>query len=231
MFEVMKTDNTQINSLKPKTMKLHITSVLFAMILSTISYSLHAQTVFPGKQTIDKKEYLGLVLSNTISEKYLSDYWESYLAKFGKVKGKRGVYTIEKASIPSVSSNPVQVTSEVSSVKKQAQVFMALYVDGTYVANYNDQTYKAAESVLKDFSDYAGKREDVRVADETFTIAEKSHQKIQSKMEDNAKEIERTEKKLIELRSELEKGKVDSQNSIVDLQNKQKALEIVKSKL
>ena len=227
----MKTSNTQFKFLKQRTMKLQITSALFVIILSTISYSLHAQTVFPGKQTIDKKEYMGLILSNTISEKYLSDYWENYLAKFGKVKGKRGVYTIGKASIPSVSSNPVQVTSEVSSVKKQAQVFMALYVDGTYVANYNDQTYKAAESVLKDFSDYAGKREDVRVADEAFTAAEKSHQKIQSKMEDNAREIERTEKKLIELRSELEKGKVDSQNSIVDLQNKQKALESVKSKL
>lgn len=227
----MKTSNTQFNFLKQRTMKLQITSALFVMILSTISYSLHAQTVFPGKQTIDKKEYMGLIMSNSISEKYLSDYWESYLAKFGKVKGKRGVYTIASASIPSVSPNPVQVTSEVSSVKKQAQVFMALYVDGTYVTNYSDQTYKAAESVLKDFSDYAGKREDVRVADDAFTVAEKGHQKIQSKMEDNAKEIDRTEKKLVELRSELEKGKIDSQNSIVDLQNKQKALEAVKSKL
>ena len=95
MFKVMKTDNIQINSLKQKTMKLRITSVLFAMILSTISYSLQAQTVFPGKQTIDKKEFLGLVLSSSISEKHLSDYWESYVSKFGKVKGKRGVYTIE----------------------------------------------------------------------------------------------------------------------------------------
>ncbi|WP_221393388.1 hypothetical protein [Dyadobacter sp. NIV53] len=212
-------------------MKLRITFALFVIILNVVPCSLHAQTVFPGKQTIDKKEYLGLILSNAISEKYLSDYWESYISKFGKVKGKRGIYTIEKASIPPVSPNPIQLTSEVSSLKKQAQVFMALYVDGNYVANSSDQTYKAAESVLKDFSDYASKHEDVRVADEAFTTAEKSHQKLQSKMEDNTKEIERTEKKLNELRLEMEKGKVDSQNSILDLQNKQKALEAVKSKL
>lgn len=212
-------------------MKISISSIFFLMLIGISSSSLQAQTVFPGNKTIDKKEYQGLILSHSIPDKYLSGYWESYLDKYGKVKGKRGVYTIEQASVPSVSANPVQVTSQVSSEKKQTQVFLALYVDGTYVANYNDQTYKAAESVLKEFSDYANKREDVRLADDAFTVAEKSHQKLQRNIEDNTKEIEKTEKKLIELRTEVEKGKVDSERSVLDLQNKQKALEAVKSKI
>lgn len=213
-----------------KTLKRAFT-LLVMFAITTLTFT-HAQTVFPGKQTIDKKEYLGLVLGNSIPEKYLSDYWEAYLDKFGKVKGKRGNYTIAKAAIPSISANPIQLTSQVfSEQKNQSKVFMALYVDGTYVANYNDQTYKSAESILKDFSDYASIREEVRIADESFTTSEKSYQKLQKDMEEKIKEIERMEKKLDELRAEVERGKVDSQNAIVDLQNKQKSLEALKTRI
>jgi len=207
--------------------------VAFAVVfMNVISLSINAQSVFPGKQTIDKKEYLGLALTNSVPEKYLSNYWETYAGKFGKVKGKRGVYTIEKAAIPSVSPNPVQLTSQVNSEQKnQSKVFLALYVDGNYVGNYSDQTYKAAELILKDFSDYASIREQARLADEAFTAAEKSYQKLQKDIDDKTKDIEKGEKKLAELRSEVEKGKADSAQSLLDLQNKQKALEAVKAKV
>lgn len=211
-----------------KTKILKTISVLGAVL---VSFSLHAQTVSPGKQTIDKTQYLGLNLNQNIPEKYLSNYWSSYLEKFGKVKSKRSVYTIEKASIPSVSTGPVQVISQVSSSKDQSQVFMALNVGGQYIANYNDETYKNAEMVLKDFSSYAGLREEVRVADESFTTSEKSYQKLTKENENTVKDIEKTEKKLAELRSELVKKKQEADNSLIDLQNKQKALEVVKGRL
>ena len=211
-------------------MKLRTASILFAIAVSIASAS--AQSVYPGKETIDKKEISGLTLSQSIPEKHLITYWESYLEKFGKVKGKKGVNTIDKASIPAVSPNPVQVTSQVGSVSKTAsKVFLALNVDGTYITNDNDSGYRAVESVLKDFSNYAAVREEVRLADDVFSVAEKSHQKLQREIEDKTKEIEKTERKLTELRSEVEKGKADSQTSLLDLQNKQKALEAAKTKV
>lgn len=211
-----------------KTKMLMTISVLGAVF---VSISLHAQTVSPGKQTIDKTEYLGLNLNQNIPEKYLSNYWSSYLEKFGKVKGKRSTYTIDKASIPSISTAPVQLISQVSSSKDQSQVFMALNVGGQYIANYSDETYKNAETVLKDFSSYAGLREEVRVADESFITSEKSFQKLTKENDNTAKDIEKTEKKLAELRSELVKKKQEADNSLIDLQNKQKALEVVKGRL
>jgi len=211
-------------------MKLRTASILFAIAVSITSAS--AQSVYPGKETIDKKEVSGLTLSQSIPEKHLITYWESYLEKFGKVKGKKGLNTIDKASIPTVSPNPVQVTSQVGSVSKTAsKVFLALNVDGTYITNDSDSGYRAAESVLKDFSNYAAVREEVRLADDVFSVAEKSHQKLQREIEDKTKEIEKTERKLTELRSEVEKGKADSQTSLLDLQNKQKALEAAKTKV
>ena len=211
-------------------MKSRIRSILAAALLLT-TLSLKAQTVSPGKQTIDKLEYFGLNLNNNIAEKYLRKYWESYLDKFGKVKSKRGVYSIEKAAIPSVSNAPVQLTSQINSGKDLSQVFMALYVNGQYVTNASDETYKNAETILKDFSDYAGVREETRVADEIFKTSEKSYQKQTKDNDNTAKEIEKTEKKLTEMRAELEKKKLEADNSLVDLQNKQRTLEAAKSRV
>jgi hypothetical protein len=213
-------------------MKSKITSVLTIAALTVISFYTSAQSVFPGKETIDKKEFAGLTLSQGIPDKYLSTYWEDYLAKFGKVKGKKGLYTIEKAAVTILSPNPVQITSHVASVNKVlSKVFIALKVDGNFVTNENDQIYRTAENILKDFSEYAAIREEVRVADEAFTNTEKAYQKLQRDMEDKTKEIEKSEKKLIELRAELEKSKTDSQTSLLDLQNRQKALEAAKIKV
>jgi hypothetical protein len=213
-------------------MKSKITSVLTIAALTVISFYTSAQSVFPGKETIDKKEFAGLTLSQGIPDKYLSTYWEDYLAKFGKVKGKKGLYTIEKAAVTILSPNPVQITSQVASVNKVlSKVFIALKVDGNFVTKENDQIYRTAENILKDFSEYAAMREEVRVADEAFTNTEKAYQKLQRDMEDKTKEIEKSEKKLIELRAELEKSKTDSQTSLLDLQNRQKALEAAKIKV
>jgi hypothetical protein len=201
-----------------------------ALLIFT-SVSVCAQSVFPSKKTIDKAEYLGLVLSQDIPEKYLEKYWEGYLERFGKVKSKRSVYRIEKAALLRISPAPVLLMSEVSSKKDQSEVFMALNINGQYIANYSVEMYKGAESILKEFSDYAAREEEVRQADELFTSAEKSYQRLLKDNDNTGREIEKTEKKLIELREELEKRKVEESNSLIDLQNKQRALEVVKNKV
>ncbi|MCF0057368.1 hypothetical protein [Dyadobacter sp. CY356] len=205
------------------------TIVLAVTVLLTAN--VQAQTISPGKATIDKQEFLGLSLNQNISEKYLSKYWETYLEKFGKVKSKRSVYTIEKAAITSISMSPILVTSQITSGKDLSQVFIALNVNGQYITASTDEGYKSAEALLKDFADYALVREDARVADEVFTTSTKNYQKLQKDNENTAKDIEKTEKKLTELKAELEKKKLEADNSLVDLQNKQKTLEAAKSKI
>jgi hypothetical protein len=211
-------------------MKLHTSSIVFVFALF-LTTALSAQSVSPGKQIIDKQEYFGLNLNQNISEKYLSKYWETYLDKFGKVKSKRGVITIEKASIPSVANTPIQLTSQINTGKDLSQIFLALYVNGQYVTNASEESYKNAENILKDFSDFASVREEARVADEIFTTSEKSYQKQTKDNDNTAKEIEKTEKKLTEMRAELEKKKLEAGNSLIDLQNKQKALETAKGRI
>jgi chromosome segregation ATPase len=211
-------------------MNIKLRYILSAIAFSFVSVSLQAQSIFPGKQTIDKTEYLGLTLNQNIPDKQINNYWKSYIEKYGKVKNKKSVYTISKASIPSISNSPIDITSEVTSKKEQSQVFLALNVDGQYITNYTDQTYQKAEAILKEFSEYASKQEEVRVADESFSSSEKSYQKLQKENENLVKDIEKTEKKITELRSELEKKRAEADNALIDLQNKQKALELVKTR-
>lgn len=196
-----------------------------------ISQSLFAQSVFPGKQTIDKKEYFGLNLNSAVAEKNLTTYWEDYLNQFGKAKGKRGTYTIEKAFVPSVSSLPVGITSEVTSTKGASQVFLAVTVGGNFLTDPSDSAYKASENLLKDFSAYSALREEVRVADESYTESHKSHTKLVKDGERLSKDIEKAEKKLVEMKEELEKGKVTIGTAVTEMQTKLQVLEASKAKV
>ena len=202
-----------------------------ASLVLLIGHSLAAQSVFPGKQTIDKKEYVGLNLNSSVSEKNLTNYWEDFMAQYGKVKGKRGVYEIEKAFIPAVSAGPVGVTSQITSTKGASQVFLSLNVGGNSLINPSDSAYKAAEQLLKDFSAFSALKEEVRVADESYSESNKNHTKLTKDGERLTKDIERAEKKLAEMKQELEKNKAELSTAVTDMQTKLQVLEASKSKL
>lgn len=209
------------------TSKFVIAGLIFLISQSAIL----AQSVFPGKQTIDKKEYLGLNLNSSVAEKNLTTYWEDYLNQYGKVKGKRGNYTIEKAFIPAISGSPVGITSQVTSTKGASQVFLAVSVSGNFLTNPSDSAYKATENLLKDFSAYSATREEVRVADESYSESNKNHAKLVKDEERLVKDIEKAEKKLVEMKEELEKGKVTIGTAVTDMQTKLQVLEASKAKV
>tara|TARA_R110002124_G_scaffold14483_6_gene64464 strand:- start:834 stop:1472 length:639 start_codon:yes stop_codon:yes gene_type:complete len=207
-------------------------NISFLIFLLLISGQLFSQSVFPGKSTIKKTDYFGLVLNQTIPEKQLAEYWENYLDTFGKAKGRRGVVTVDKASILRLSSKPVEIVSEVSSPNKgQSQVFIAVSVEGKFIENYNGQTYNVVESILKDFAENATAKNEVKIADDLFTEAEKNHEKLVKKNEDAKKEMDKAEKRIKELQNEIEQNNKEIENSLTDLKNKQRALEVQKSKI
>jgi hypothetical protein len=190
-----------------------------------------AQTVFPGKQTISKKEYFGLNLNTSIPVRYLGNYWEEYLNDVGRAKSRRGVYTVEKANLPGIADRGVEMTSQISTSRNITQLFLAVNINGTFVSNFTDTTYKATEQFLKQFSTFAVARDEVRIAEEYYADAEKNHDRLQRNNERVTKEIERTQKKLEELTQEQETNKTDLAGSVIDLDNKQKALELAKSRI
>ena len=212
-----------------KTMK----KVLIVAILGWLAgYSTQAQTVLPGKQDIDKSTFEGLYVTTKIEEKYLGQYWESYLKQYGKVSSSRGgVYRAPSANISSVSSSPINLSSQVSSKKGLSQVFIYLDLgNGSYITQ-GTKGYAEAESFLKKFAEDAILYDDARVAEEAMKESEKSFSKLTRKGESLKKDIEKTEKELANLKKDLEINQKDVATSQTDLETKKKVFEDAKAKI
>ncbi|WP_028525263.1 hypothetical protein [Runella limosa] len=207
--------------------------VLIVAILGWLAgYSTQAQTVLPGKQDIDKSTFEGLYVTTKIEEKYLGQYWESYLKQYGKVSSSRGgVYRAPSASISSVSSSPINLSSQVSSKKGLSQVFIYLDLgNGSYITQ-GTKGYAEAESFLKKFAEDAILYDDARVAEEAMKESEKSFSKLTRKGESLKKDIEKTEKELANLKKDLEINQKDVATSQTDLETKKKVFEEAKAKV
>ncbi|HAK80843.1 MAG TPA: hypothetical protein DCR35_09935 [Runella sp.] len=207
--------------------------VLIVAILGWLAgYSTQAQTVLPGKQDIDKSTFEGLYVTTKIEEKYLGQYWESYLKQYGKVSSSRGgVYRASSANISSVSSSPINLSSQISSKKGLSQVFIYLDLgNGSYVTQ-GTKGYAEAESFLKKFAEDAILYDDARVAEEAMKESEKSFSKLTRKGESLKKDIEKTEKELANLKKDLEINQKDVATSQTDLETKKKVFEDAKAKI
>jgi peptidoglycan hydrolase CwlO-like protein len=207
------------------------TVYLLFLLGSLLTHSVYAQSVFPGKESLNKKDYFGLNLNSSIPERYLANYWEEYLKTFGKTHSRRGVISVDRANIPAISKEPVELLSQVSSARNIAHVFVAVKVGDRFVANFTDSTYKATEDFLKNFSSYAVVRDEVRQAEEFYADADKNHKNLERENERIVKEIERLQKRLEELGKEQEVNTKDLAGSVIDMQNKQKDLEAAKARI
>ena len=207
------------------------TIYLLGLMSCLLIHPLCAQSVFPGKESINGKDYFGLNLNSSIPDRYLSTYWGEYLKTFGKTNSRRMVISADRANIPAISSEPVEVISQVSSAKNISHVFVAVKVGDRFVSNFMDSTYKATEEFLKTFAAYATARDEVRQAEEFYAVADKNHKTLERDNDRITKDIERTQKRLEDLKKEQEVNKSDLAGSVIDLQNKQKDLEAAKARI
>lgn len=207
------------------------TMYLLGLVGCLVVSAVDAQSVFPGKESINGKDYFGLNLNSSIPDRYLSAYWGEYLKTFGKTYIRRTVVSVDRANIPAIASEPVEVISQVSSAKNISHVFVAVKVGDRFVSNFTDSTYKATEEFLKTFATYATARDEVRQAEEFYAVADKNHKTLERDNERITKDIERTQKRLEDLKKEQEINKSDLAGSVIDLQNKQKDLEAAKARI
>lgn len=210
-------------------MKKHVL-LIFAASLLFIAVSSGAQTVSPARQTVDKTEMAGLNLATSIPEKNLKEYWTTYLSKYGKVRSKRGAQTLEKAYIPDISKNSLNLTSSVSSSRNISTVFLAVRDGNSFISSASDAGYMETEQFLKQFLTYATAQEELRLVKADFTKTQDEQKKLVREKDRLTKEIEKTEKELQKLRDELVKKDTELTNYNSILENKQKGVKEVESK-
>ena len=200
--------------------------------------------MYAGESAIDKAKLPGLYLTLQGDGKQIEKDWEAQLQKYGRVSASRGTYRVTNASIPAISSEPINVVSTVKSSRTSATIFVSFDLgSGTFVTP-GGTGYSAAEDLLKSFSSNTLYQQEVRTAEGSFDEAQKNHQKLvrtgerlQRDIDQNAKEKERllkrmddNAKELEQLQKDIETNKADQEKALTELESRKSNVEAVKAK-
>ncbi|KAB7727887.1 hypothetical protein F5984_19140 [Rudanella paleaurantiibacter] len=216
----------------------------FWAILMLAGFGSRAQTVYAGEQTIEKNKLSGLFLTLPVDEKAVSREWEQVLRSYGRMNLSRGVFRVTNADIPSVSSEPINLTSQLKGGKASTTLFASFDLGSGNFARPGDPSYSAAETLLKDFAAKALYNNEVRIAEESFTEAQKAHQRSVQKGERLGRDIERNKrekerllrsldenaKELDQLTKDVDLNKTEQENALTEMDVKKKNVETVKAK-
>jgi hypothetical protein len=225
--------------------------LLFVFCLSLYSMVSSAQkiSINESSEIIDKITRSGLGTVIELDQKNVTKAWEKHLKNYGKVESSKGVFTIQVAKIPSVSSQPCKIYSEVKNTKKGALVWWAIDLGDHFVTSSNDRSaFKSAEKILQEFA-YSAYVEDIneqiKDAEKALSGAVKSHEKeikngerLVSDVDKNKKEkeklqaaLEQNAKDLDQLHKDIESNKKDQKAANEEVEKMKKAVEVVKQKV
>lgn len=217
-------------------------SILLIVMLA--GNSLFAQTILSGSELFGTVRKEGFYMILSIEKKFIEKDWPLFLAKYGSVSQNKDIYNIASASIPDLTSEPVNLmTKIISDQKSKTKVFASFDIGGTAVSN-SSTSYYEVEKFMKEFYNYAMQNEDVRLAErdadeseKNLSRVEKTGKRIARDIERNKREKESLLRKIEENKQELEKllqeetaNKQDLENAKIALEEKQKSLSTVKTR-
>ena len=218
---------------------------LTILILSLLfTQALFAQTILSGSELFGKDRKDGFYMTLSVEKKFIEKDWPLFLAKYGSISQNREVYNIASASIPDLTSEPVNLmTKIISDQKTKTKVFASFDIGGKPVSNSSGSYYEV-EKFMKEFYAYAMQNEDVRLAErdadesqKNLDRVEKTGKRIVRDIERNKREKETLLRKIEENRLDLEKllqeevaNKQDLENAKIALEEKQKSLSTVKTR-
>ena len=217
--------------------------MLFFCLLA-LANSTYAQTVYAGENTVDKAKLSGLYLTIQGDGKQIEKDWEAQLKTYGRLSASRGTYRVTNASIPAISSEPINLVSTVKSARTSATIFASFDLGSGNFVTTGGTGYSAAEDLLKNFASSSLYNQEVRTAQTSFDDAQKNHQKsvkngekLMHSIEQNAKEKERllkriddNAKELEQLNKDIETNKAEQATATTELDNQKKNVEAVKAK-
>ncbi|RYU96948.1 hypothetical protein [Emticicia agri] len=205
---------------------------------------LFAQTILSGSELFGKDRKEGFYMTLSIEKKFIEKDWPLFLAKYGSIAENRDTYNIASASIPDLTSEPVNLmTKIIADQKSKTKIFASFDIGGTPVSS-SSSSYYEVEKFMKEFYAYAMQNEDVRLAERDAGESEKNLERVEKTgrrivrdIERNKREKETLLRKIEENRVELEKllqeeiaNKQDLENAKIALEEKQKSLSTVKTR-
>lgn len=198
-------------------------NLLTAVLLLVGINAVNAQ-VFSGIQEVEKASKEGLYTSVAVDEKYVKGSWAKEVAKYGRVEtGKGGAYKVLSATLPTISSDPINLTSRIFSDNGRTKIFLSLSISEEVYVTGSHPKYVEAERMLTNFVNTVTLEENVRTEQkklESFQDVQKriarNSDKLVRSIENNKKEKETLLRKIEENRIELEKLLTDVEQSKKD---------------
>ncbi|MFD2935092.1 hypothetical protein [Spirosoma flavum] len=217
--------------------------VLINCLLS-LPTSSFAQTIYAGENTVDKAKLAGLYLTIQGDGKQIEKDWETQLQTYGRASSSRSTYRVPNASIPAISSEPINLVSTVKTSRTAATIFTSFDLGNGNFVTTGGTGYSAAEDLLKSFANKSLYGQEVRISESSFDEAQKNHQKtvrngerLQREIEQNAKEKDRLLKRIDDNAKELEQltkdiatNKTEQETALTELESRKNNVEAVKSK-
>jgi len=209
-----------------------------------VANGLFAQTILSGSELFGKDRKQGFYMTLGIEKKYIEKDWPLFIGKYGSISQNRETYNIASASIPDLTSEPVNLMTKITNDQKTTtRIFASFDIGGTPVSN-NSSNYYEVEKLLKEFYTFAMQNEDVRLAERDAGESEKNLSKVEKTGKQIARNIERNKReketllrKIEENKKELEQllqdeiaNKQDLENAKIALDEKQKSLSTVKTR-
>ncbi|WP_439881516.1 DNA repair ATPase [Pontibacter sp. MBLB2868] len=226
------------------------TTLLVLLVMVTGLCKAQQVKVEESEQAINGMLRRGQQLTVQLDPKTVEKSWKDYLGeKAGKVKSSRGIFTIEGATIDTITTAPLRVLSTVGSSATGSNIWWSLDMGTAYVDKIaTPKEYAAAEDFLRGFarklyredvlrqinnaedvlrSTKAEQERVVKQANDIQSTIEKNKkrkQELEAELVRNADELKQLEQEVINNRKQQEV----SRQRVLDME---KAVEVVRAKL
>jgi esterase/lipase len=156
------------------------------------------------------------------------DAFRSFMKTYdGKRSSKNGEIFIDHATIKEMGNNTIDVYGKAIGKKGDAEIkfIVAFDLGGAYCSSeQNKDQYKAAEKIVKDFA--------LKTTKDAIAEKLKAEQKVESKLEDDQKDLEKENKNLNDdiqnYTAKIKKAEDDIAKNKIDQEKKKAAIEAQK---
>lgn len=201
------------------------------------------------EEKIDEIRRVGVSTFIELDENKIVDAWERKLRDWGKYKYKNKVYSIETASMPTVSVSPVRMISKIETTKQGVKVWFTIDDGYQYLSSQkNPKQFEDAKKILHDFGmeQYiADINEQIKDAEKMLSNSVREQEKmiskgqdIKSNIADNRSDKIKYEKKIKEGEQAYVQLKSDSLANLANqaianenVEKMKRSVEVVRSKI
>jgi hypothetical protein len=168
-------------------------------------------------------------------ENEVAKAWKDKMKSSGaKVSGKKSLFA-DDATILSISSNTMDIYSEISGKGEYVELAVGFDLGGAYLNSKEHASgYKAAEKMLYDFAVGQAKEainKEISAQEGLIKDLEKDQSKLEKDNEKLASDIEDYKKRIEDAEKDIENNKTEIENKIKELETQNESLKNLEKKL